>query len=125
MKSKNNKIKSTKLTKEESLMENIWGAYICGKVNSPYLELMDYMGAVNTHGHNGFFEDISKREDVKLEDYIKTLTTILPEPLKTNLELAYKAYVNKTDCDSVYYENEELLNQILREKSKKMNLDLL
>ena len=59
---------------------------------------------------------------------------ILPEPLKSNIELAYKTYKINPDnmsdenneilnnCDNVYYENEELINEILRKRASKIVL---
>ena len=58
----------------------------------------------------------------------------MPEPLKTNIEEAYAACITNPDdvsekdceilskCDDVYYENKELINQILKERAKRIEL---
>ncbi len=112
------KEKKDDLTEEELQMEKVCNAFLCNKLKSPYYELMDYLGGVDMYGHHTYFNEVSKRVGVKLDEVIKTLKSILPEPLKTNLESAYKEYVNKTDYDSVFHKNKELMDKILREQAK-------
>lgn len=58
----------------------------------------------------------------------------MPEPLKSNVELAYQTYIKNPDnmsdednaildeCDNVYYKNEELVNDILKERASKIEI---
>ena len=68
------------------------------KLESPYSELIEYSGGINGEGHYMHFDNVSGTEDLKV--YVATLMTILPEPLKSNIELAYKTYIiNPDDMD--------------------------
>ena len=56
-----------------------------------------------------------------------TLTTILPETLQQNLQIAYRAYLESNEegidqladeilekCDEAFFENEEQINSLLK-----------
>lgn len=102
------------------------------KLESPYSELIEYSGGINGEGHYMHFDNVSGTEDLKV--YVATLMTILPEPLKSNVELAYKTYkINPDDmddenvaildnCDHIYYKNEELIDEILKKRASKVKL---
>ncbi len=127
--------KPIELSKEDLQWNKMWDMWTTAEIESPYLELMDYIGGVNNGGHHCHLDNTYNRTDVKLKEYVDTLLSIIPEPLKSNLETAYKTYMINPDgelgdensdildeCDTVYYNNEELLNQILRERAKKIEL---
>lgn len=101
-------------------------------MESPYSELIEYLNGINGEGHHCHFDNVSGAEDLKV--YVATLMTILPEPLKSNIELAYKTYIINPDdmddedvaildnCDHIYYKNEELINEILKKRTSKVKL---
>lgn len=103
-----------------------------GELESPYLELVEYLNGVNGEGHFCHFDNISGSVDLK--KYVSALETILPEPLKSNIRRAYNAYSTNPDdiddenakiledCDEVYYKNEELVNKILMKRASKIKV---
>ena len=120
------------LSKADLQWNKMMDLWVEEKLESPYLELIEYFNGINGEGHFCHFDNVSDNKDLK--KYVTTLTTILPEPLKSNIELAYKTYkINPDDisdeneeilnnCDSVYYKNEELINEILRKRASKIKL---
>lgn len=130
---KKNKVKKVKPLSEEDLKWNkMWDLWSKGEIEAPYYELMDYLNGVNNGGHHCHLDNINGNGNLK--KYIDSLKKILPEPLKSNIVLAYKAYSKNPDdvsdedveildnCDSVYYENEEVVNEILKERANKIEL---
>ena len=106
----------------------LWGE---GKADSPYAEVLTYQSEINNGGHDQYFFNIENTGDLKKE--LAVLDSVLPEVLKKNLNAAYKAYVtlqkNEDDekaeailnqCDEVYYENEEALDDVLNEYAAKI-----
>lgn len=120
------------LSKSDLQWNRMMDLWVEEKLESPYSELIEYLNGINGEGHFCHFDNMSDNGDLK--EYVKTLMTILPEPLKNNLELAYKTYIINPDnisdkdeeilnnCDSVYYENEELINEILRKRASEVKL---
>lgn len=102
------------------------------EIESPYYELIDYLNGVNNGGHHCHFDNTSDNRDLK--EYVDNLVVVLPEPLKSNLFLAYTTYSKNPDdlsdddseilsnCDRVYYKNEELVNNILKDRASKIEL---
>lgn len=123
---------SAKFSKEDLQWNKMWELWADEKIESPYYELMDYLSGINGGGHHCHFDNTF--DNSNLNEYVINLKEILPEPLKTNIEAAYAAYITNPDdvsekdceilskCDDVYYENEELVNQILKERAKRIKL---
>ena len=119
-------------TKEDLQWNKMWELWGDGKIESPYQELMEYFNGINNSGHYMHFDNIAGNQDLKT--YIDALTTILPQPLKENVELAYRTYMMNPDdvsdedneildqCDDVYYTNEYIMNNILKERASKIDL---
>ena len=120
------------MSQEDLQWNKMLDLWVEEKLESPYSELIEYLNGINGEGHFCHFDNVS--DNGNLRKYVKTLMNILPEPLKSNILLAYKAYmVNPDDvsdenneilnnCDNVYYENEELVNEILRKRASKIKL---
>ena len=127
---KKNKVKLT----EEQLKRNMmWELWTEEKVESPYAELMTYQSEINNGGHVQYFLNIDNHGNVEKE--ISALKTILSKKLTNNLEKAHNAYLileEKEDdkkaeeileqCDNMFYENEEEINQALEEYASKIEL---
>ena len=129
--------KKIELSKEDLQWNKMWDLWLDEKIEPPYYELMDYLNGVNNGGHHCHFDntfDPDNKPEKEIKEYVENLKTILPEPLKANVETAYKAYIaNPNDvseenseilsnCDDVYYKHEELVNQILKERAKIIKL---
>ena len=111
----------------------MWDMWVEGEIESPYYELMEYLNGVNNGGHCCHFDNIMGNDD--LGEYVKNLESILPEPLKSNVTRAYNAFmVNPDDisdenndildeCDKVYYDHEELVNAILKDKASTIDVE--
>ena len=69
-----------------------------------------------------------------MKEYVTQLKTILYGELKNNIEKAYNAYIENPDeanddnveilenCDSIFYKNEELIIEILKDRASKIEL---
>lgn len=130
---KKNKVKNNVEMPKDYLQWNkmmeLWGD---GKLESPYSELIEYLNGVNNGGHYMNFDNVSCNGDLK--KYVEQVASILPKVLKDNINRAYKTYkVNPDDmtekdvaildeCDKVYFENEEEINKILRDRASKIEL---
>lgn len=93
----------------------MWDLWAQGEAPSPYRELMSYQGEVNNGGHDQYFSNTEDNADLPGE--VQTLLRILPEPHAGNLSRAYEAYLEGDEipeCDGVFYENEESLNDLFR-----------
>ena len=118
---------------EEDKWDRMWELWGEGQAASPYAEVLTYQSEINNGGHDQYFFNIENTGDLKKE--LAVLNSVLPELLKKNLNAAYKAYValqkNEDDekaeailnqCDEVYYENEEALDDVLNEYAAKIEL---
>lgn len=131
-KKRKKEVNVSKLSTEDLKWNKMWDLWSEGEIESPYYELMDYLSGVNNGGHHCHLDNTN--ESVNLKDYVDTLTLILPEPLKSNILRAYSTYIKNPDdlsdedvevldeCDSVYYSNEEHINNILKERASKIEL---
>ena len=120
------------LSKVDLQWNKMMDLWVDEKLESPYLELIEYLNGINGEGHFCHFDNVNDNGDLK--EYVTTLMTILPEPLKSNIKLAYKTYkINPDDisdeneeilknCDKIYYENENLVNNILIKRASKIEL---
>ncbi len=127
------KKKKVELTEEQKKWNKLWELWANGQTPSPYTELMTYQTEINNGGHDQYFCNIANTGDLQKE--LSALETIIPEKLKYNLLKAYKAYLlleeNGEDeqseelinqCDDVFYQNEEPLNQLLLAYAAKIKL---
>lgn len=125
--------KKMELTDEQRKWDKMWELWTNGQADSPYAELMTYQSEINNGGHDQYFTNLENTGDLLKE--MSTLGTILSAKLKNNLQEAYKAYLvlegkendEKAEeiieqCDSVFYENEQEINQILEEYAAKIKL---
>lgn len=121
------------LTEEEKKWNKMWDLWAEGEIESPYNELMTYQSEVNNGGHDQYFVNTSDNADMGNE--LSALYKILPEKLKVNLQKAYKAYLrseeNEDDedtieimenCDSIFRDNENEINEILEKYAENMTL---
>lgn len=105
--------------------DRMWQLWANGQAITPYQQLMTYQAEVNNGGHTQFFFNLENTNDV--EPTIKELLRVLPETLSQNLQTAFCTYTQYkdtdearmdeilTDCDRVFYENEEAINALLKE----------
>lgn len=115
--------KTVSLTEEEK-WNRMWELWEKGKLKSPCANLMTYEGEVNNGGHSQYFFNTANCGDLKAE--VDTILPVLPEPLRGNLKRGYDAFAAQEDisddvnddlfddCDSVFYENEQLLIDMLK-----------
>lgn len=127
------KKKEVELTKEELQWNKMWDLWTEEKADSPYAELMTYQSEINNGGHDQYFLNVENTGD--LEKEMSVLEQILSAKLKENLRKAYQAYLvleeNEDDedaeemleqCDDIFWENEEEINQALEEYASKIEL---
>ena len=125
------KKKKVELTEEQQKWNKMWELWTEEKVETPYAELMTYQSEINNGGHSQYFTNVENIGDLQKE--MSALEQILSKKLGTNLKKAYKAYLvleeNEDDekseetleqCDDVFYENEEEINQALKEYASKL-----
>lgn len=117
---------------EEEKWNEMWDLWTEEKIESPYKELMTYQSEVNNGGHGQYFSNVESSSN--LEDELTELRKILPQIHKDNLDKAYNAYQileneeneeaenTLSECDDVFYDNEELIDEILKERSSKIEL---
>lgn len=122
---------SSALSLEDQRFNKMWDLWAEGKISSPYAELMTYESEINNGGHDQFFYNVSQSDSV--ERVVSELYKILPESLASNLRTAHNALLENGDdmdaneevfegCDDFFYENEELINYILQEYSKTIEI---
>ena len=127
------KKKKAELTDEQKKWNRMWDLWVEGRADSPYAELMTYQGEINNGGHVQYFFNIENTDD--LQRNMAVLETVLPAKLQENLRKAYNAYLKLADkeadeqaermlsqCDDVFYKDEEEINGILREYASKIEL---
>lgn len=126
------KLAEKTLPPETLKFNKMWDMWADGQIESPYQDLMTYQSEVNNGGHSQFFLNVENTGD--LNAVVKENLSILPEVHKHNLEEAYLAYRKYNDvdddkmdeildnCDDVFYENEELINEILEKYAETIEL---
>ena len=127
------KTKNTDLTEEQRKWNKMWDLWVEGQVDSPYAELMTYQSEINNGGHDQYFTNVENTGDLQKE--IMVLRNVLSPKLNENLKKAYEAYVileekdedeqaeeALSQCDDVFYENEDEVNCILEEYADKVKL---
>ena len=127
------KAKNTDLTEEQRKWNKMWDMWVEEQVDSPYAELMTYQSEINNGGHDQYFTNVETTGDLQKE--IMVLRNVLSPKLNENLKKAYEAYVileekdedeqaeeALSQCDDVFYENEDEVNCILEEYADKVKL---
>ena len=127
------KAKNTDLTEGQRKWNKMWDMWVEGQVDSPYAELMTYQSEINNGGHDQYFTNVENTGDLQKE--IMVLRNVLSPKLNENLKKAYEAYVileekdedeqaeeALSQCDDVFYENEDEVNCILEEYADKVKL---
>ncbi len=124
--------KKVELPEKDRKWNKMWDLWAEGKAASPYAQLMTYEGEVNNGGHDQYFFNTAEVGDLKAE--VAAVLSILPEPLKGNLQRAYEGFeahpnaeddVNDdlfSECDDVFYANEQLLIGLLEGYAETMKL---
>ena len=115
---------------EQTKWDKMWELWAEEQAESPYAELMTYQSEIDNGGHDQYFFNMENTGD--LQKQMKVLDAVLPEKLKDNLHDAYKAYLvisEKEDdekaeniieqCDDIFYENEDEVNDILERYADK------
>lgn len=123
------KRKKETLTTEEKL-DRMWELWEIGGLKDPCAKLMTYESEVNNGGHSQYFYNIANCGDLAAE--VEAVLSMLPEPLRENLNRGYTAFAAQEDicdddneelfeeCDDVFYEHEQLLIDILYESAKSL-----
>lgn len=125
--------KKIELTEEQLKWNKMWELWEDEQAESPYAELMTYQSEINNGGHDQYFTNVENTGDLKKE--MLALETLLSAKLQNNLQKAYKAYLvlaekeddKKADeiieqCDNMFYESEEEINNILEGYATKIKL---
>lgn len=124
--------KTRELTEEERKWNLMWDMWAQGKAESPYAELMEYESEVNNGGHSQYFFNVANCGDLNAE--VEKILEILPSPLCDNLKRGYDAFSAQKDicdddndelfeeCDNVFYENEQMLLDILKMYANSLSL---
>ena len=127
------KKKKVELREEQLKWDKMWELWTEEKAKTPYAELMTYQSEINNGGHSQYFCNVENVSDLQKE--MSALEEILPSLLKENLQNAYKAHLileEKEDderaeeileqCDDVFYENEEQINNILQQYANTLEI---
>ena len=126
------KKKKVELTEAQLKFNKMWELWAEEKAESPYAELMTYQSEVNNGGHSQYFCNVENVGDLQKE--MAELGRVLPFDLNENLQKAYQAYLilekNEDEkaeeimerCDDVFYENEQIINQLLEKYAEKIEL---
>ena len=123
--------KQTKVPEKERKWNKMWDLWAEGQAKAPYAQLMTYQSEINNGGHDQYFFNVSQVAELKTE--VEAVLSILPEPLKGNLQRGYEAYRACPDaesenneifgeCDDVFYDNEQMINALLEEYAATMKL---
>lgn len=128
---KNKDIDDIVLSEADEKWNRMWDLWAEGEIKSPYNELMTYQSEVNNGGHHQYFLNTENNGDVHKE--FEALCSILPDIMKENLQTAFNAYreleqdknIEQNEavienCDDVFYENEETINEILKSFAEKL-----
>ena len=130
------KKRKAELTEEQIKWNKMWELWTEGQADSPYAELMTYQSEINNGGHDQYFTNLESIGDP--QKALEELKTVLPAELRQNLQNAYKAFLTLKEkesdvkaeetleqSDEVFYENEEQINNILKEYANGITLSLM
>jgi len=121
-----------KLTEAEEKWNRMWQLWAEGQAAAPYAQLMNYEAEVNNGGHSQYFFNTANCGDLKAETQV--LLSVLPEPLRSNLQRCYEAFSGQEDicddendalfeeCDDFFYVHERLLMELLEDYARTMQL---
>lgn len=122
---------TNELSEENKRWNRMWELWSNGEIESPINELMNYSSEVNNGGHGQYFDNTENNGEIRAE--MSALNEILPCVLKVNLNNAYRSHLlleqDETNaeaeaalkkCDSVFFENEKLINDILFDFSTRL-----
>lgn len=121
-----------KLTEAQRKWNLMWDLWAAGNAAAPYAQLMEYDSEVNNGGHEQYFYNVAHCADLK--ESVAQCLNVLPEPLRTNLQRSYDAFTSREDicdetyeklfseCDNVFYDNEQLLLDILEDYANSLPL---
>lgn len=124
--------KKEPLTEEQLKWNYLWELWSQEEIGAPYDALMTYDSEINNGGHAQFFYNVSHCGN--LEKAINNLAEILPDLLKENLKKAYDVYIKSAEeenedldkileeCDNFFYDNENLITDILREYANTLEI---
>ncbi|MBQ3020609.1 MAG: DUF4375 domain-containing protein [Bacilli bacterium] len=132
-------IKCFKKRKEEKLKQEkeiekwnkMWELYGDGKIESPYKELMYYQEEIFNGGHAQYFFNLQNKNTIRR--HLNQLKIILPKYFYVNLENAYNICILQDESDDTndiekleellmksdgfFYDNEEVIENILKDYS--------
>lgn len=118
------------LTDEDKKWNKMWDLWSNGEASSPYAQIMEYSAEVNNGGHAQYFSNLGDLN--LLEENIQMLLVHLPSLFTKKLEKAYKLYLKdefarKTEkimskCDDIFYKNEEIINNMLKEYASTLEI---
>ena len=120
------KKEKVEFTESQLKWNKLWDMWAKGEIESPYDEILTYMGEVQNGGHYQYFDNTANIADV--EKHVSALYSILPQNLCDNLKKAYEAYKilegSEDDnqdaedvmerCDTLFYDNEEVVTDIIQ-----------
>ena len=124
--------KESDLPPEQQRWNKMWDLWADGALDSPYACLMTYQSEVNNGGHDQYFFNMANCGDLTAE--VTSVLSLLPETLRENLQRGYAAFAAQEDitddvnealfseCDDVFYANEEEINALLEEFAKTIRL---
>ena len=124
--------KEEELPVQDQKWNKMWDLWVEDRAEAPYAQLMEYDSEVNNGGHSQYFFNVANCGDVAAAAQI--LLTALPEPLLSNFQSGYEAFAAQKDicddendelfdqCDSVFYDNEQILLDMLAEYADTMKL---
>lgn len=113
----------SELPPEHQRWNKMWDMWAKGELDSPYSSLMTYQSEVINGGHDQYFFNTANCGDLQAE--VTAVLALLPEVLRENLRRGYEAFAAQEDiaddanevlfseCDDVFYANEQLINGLL------------
>ena len=122
--------KEEELPVQDRKWNKMWDLWVEGRTESPYAEIMEYDSEVNNGGHSQYFFNVANCGDVAAAAQV--LIASLPEPLLSNFRRGYEAFAAQKDicddendalfdeCDSVFYDNEQILLDMLAKYAESM-----
>ena len=116
-------------TTDEKL-NKMWELWTDGNLKTPCAKLMTYESEVNNGGHGQYFFNIANGGD--LAEEVAGVLSMLPEPLRENLNRGYTAFAAQEkidddanealfeECDDVFYEHEQIIIDMIYEFAKEL-----
>lgn len=118
------------LTLEDKKWNKLWDLWADGKIESPYAEIMEYSSQVNNGGHAQFFSNLGDLKE--LDKVMNVLFNNLPKIFVEKVKEAYASYLKdefsdeteslNDQCDTIFFANEKLINDILQKYANTLEL---